>query len=220
MKAERKAVPGATSHPGGNTVKHLLLAATVMITLTACENGIVDTSSTEQRIHWRITVGMSSGTVLDPLDGGDIDQVLGAEWINQDAAIRLEDALLMAEDIAAGLPDLIDLSISWISVPGYADGRPALSDDGCGGYVTTLLGALESRGLTYIVLGETTACEEVFIITMPEGEEVPVTVRVMEYYLRYIRPDVSNEAVSFIQLSEPRSDPPVRLEKRGHGIKK
>ncbi len=84
--------------------------------------------------------------------------------------------------------------------------------------MTTLLGALESRGLIYIVLGETTAGEEVFIITMPEGEEVPVTVRVMEYYLRYIRPDVSNEAVSIIQFSEPRSDPPMRLEKRGHGI--
>lgn len=201
-------------------MKHLLFAATVMITLIACENGIVDTSSPEQHIHWCITVGMASGMVLEPLDGGDISQILGAEWIKQDTAIRLEDALLMAEDIAAGLPDLIDLSISWISVPGYADGRPALSDDDCSGYVTTLLGALERRDLTYIIQGRTTACEEVFIITMPEGEEVPVTVRVMEYYLRYIRPDVSNEAVSIIQFPEPRSDPPVRLEKRGNGTQK
>lgn len=192
----------------------LITAAAITVTLTACENDILKPHTPSLLVHWFLSVGMSSGEVLNPLDGGNIGQTLEAEWIKQSDVSRFEGALELAEEIIDECPDLIDLSISWISRPGYFDGRPAASGDGCGGYMEILMGILESSDLTYIIQGKTLTCEEVFSITTLKGEEVLFTVRVMSYYLRLKRPAAAQSNSGITQFAEPRWDPPAMLEKR------
>ncbi|MFC1529666.1 hypothetical protein ACFL6R_03010 [Gemmatimonadota bacterium] len=195
-------------------------AAALLLTLAACDqNTIVGFDPADAPTYISIVVGLTAGEVLDPGDDEDISQVLGEEWVEQERANRLEDAVNKAEGIALMLPDLIDISISDITFDQNTTIRPSLWDDGCGGYMAVLLDALENAGYDYHIQGETTALEEAHVIIMPSGREVLANVRVMEYYLRLNEPvhrDENKDAAAG-HSHEPRYDPPTTREKRAGG---
>jgi hypothetical protein len=200
--------------------RQLAAAAALLLTLTACETStIVGFDPDDAPSYLAIVVGVTAGEVLDPGDDEDISQVLGEKWVEQERESRLEDSVKKAEDIALMLPDLIDISISTISFDKETTIRPPLWDDGCGGYMATMLDALEHAGLDYRIQGQTTAFEEAFVILMPSGREVLANVTVMEYYLRLVIPvqqdDQKDAAVT--PPHEPRYDPPTTREKRAGG---
>ncbi len=198
----------------------LAAAAALLLTLTACETStIVGFDPADAPSYISIVIGLTAGEVLDPGDDEDIGQVLGEKWAEQERENRLEDSVLKAEKIALMLPDLIDISISNISFDNEDTSRPSLWDDGCGGYMATMLDALENAGLDYRIQGQTTSCEEAFVILMPSGREVLANVRVMEYYLVLVKPvppDDQKDAV-VAPSHEPRYDPPTTREKRAGG---
>jgi len=196
-------------------VKRLLITAVaITVTLTACRTDSTIQIPIIQHSYWSISIGLTAGDILSPLDGIDIEETLRDAWNYQKDQLLLEDARILAEDVAAGLPELIDISISMISIPGFANGRPSISEYGAGGFIATLLGALQHWDLNYIIQGSSTSCDELFFITMEDGEELEVHVEVLDFYLRLKRPAVVRSYSSITQFGEPRWDPPVMLEKR------
>ncbi|MFC1559345.1 hypothetical protein ACFL39_02020 [Gemmatimonadota bacterium] len=202
---------------GGDSMKRLLTLVIIGFTLTACEvvDGELITGGKVQLVHWFYSEGLTSGQVLNPLDGGDISETLDTAVRDQDSVIRLEKAREFAEEISTGLPDMVDISISWITVPDLDDDRSAQSVDGCGGFMTTLMANLSSNGADYTIQGDTVICEETFHITRSKmDDDVPYTVRVKQYVLHHRQSGASSVYESATQFAEPRSDPPAMLEKR------
>jgi len=194
----------------------LVAAAALLITLTACESTIIGYGPDDGPSYISIVVGITGGEFLDQGYDEDISQLVIEKWAEQERKNRLEESVLLAEDIALIQPDLIDISISEISFTGDATNRPSIRDNGCDGYIATMLDALENAGVDYQIQGETTAFEQAFVITMPDSRVALAKVRVMEYYLRLVQPDVQDDDrdVVIIPSAEPRWDPPSTREKR------
>ncbi|MFC1529665.1 hypothetical protein ACFL6R_03005 [Gemmatimonadota bacterium] len=191
------------------------------IALTACDGG--GGGPTKPPIilptYMRITIGMTAGAVVDPPLDGDITSTLQMELIKQDSTSRFEDVFRWADEIVRRRPEQIDLSVSWISVPGRHEGRPSLIGDGCGGFANYLMDLVESEGLNYITYGDRVACEEEFLVALSGDDMVEVTVTVMQFYYvlpRSKAPESDDPGPDFeiIQSAEPRWDPPSRREKR------
>jgi hypothetical protein len=199
------------------TATALLLVLTF---LAACDDTIIGFGPEDGPLYISIIVGMTAGEVLDPGEQVEIGQIVAEKWAEQNAENRLEDSRFKAEKIAEIMPDLIDISISNISLDGENPLRPSLRDDGCGGYIATMLDALDQAGLEYRIQGETTACEESFVILMPDGRQALASVTVMEYYLRLILPEeeeAQDRDTGATPNPEPRHDPPTYREKRVGG---
>ena len=198
-------------------MKRLFAFVIIGFTLTACEvaDGAKITGGKDQLVHWFYSEGLTSGEVLNPLDGGDIGETLDNAVLKQDSVLRLDKACAIAEEISTGLPDMVDITISWIMVPDLDDDRSAQSVDGCGGFMTTLMANLRSNGADYAIQGDTVICEETFFITRSKkDDEVPYTVRVKQFVLHHRQSDASLVNENATQSAEPRSDPPVMREKR------
>ena len=186
----------------------------LILSLTACYPEEFLGNGPIQRVHWCVSIGLTLNDIIAPLDGTDMEEVLEEAWTQQQDEMRIEYARELAQDIATGLPELIDISISMISIPGFADGRPSISEYGAGGFIGTLLASLHQYELDYVMQGATTACDERFLIDRDDGEEMEVNVRVMEYYLRLRTPLAQNTPEYFAPAGESRWDPPAWSEGR------
>ncbi|MFC1499664.1 hypothetical protein ACFL6T_01445 [Candidatus Zixiibacteriota bacterium] len=196
-------------------MKRMFTLVITGIALTACGNNPVSIKHKGPLIKYaRYNVGISPGEIDSRLDGSNVDQFLLSTWAEQQGPARYDDAAVKAALIARGCPDVVDFSISVITIPEYAEAESGKSDQRTEGYIAAVLEELTWRGLAYVVQGTELAREESFQITLPDGTETEAIICIMEYTLMIVKETVQQSGSAVTQSAGPRWDPPVRLEKR------
>jgi len=142
-------------------------------------------------LQWFISVGPQTSALFSEDGEGqiDIEAELRRAWDEQQGMMRLQEARQLADRAVREEPVDIKLTIGLVIVEGMPAGRPGVSEDGVGGYLTVFQEAARGMDHDYRVVNRMPAMYDYeFDINLDDGELHQAMLVTKVFYLSLYAP--------------------------------